>query len=138
MPPKKKTRTQREEVQNTTVEELTLSVGSSEPERLLKSEPDYDGVMADPDWEEEEREEAYLRRRRKIPDTLTAHQEQNLVQWFAQNPCFWDRGDAHFRDRQRKDCLLLHKAREFNLTCKNYILQSSPFLILICSGIECI
>jgi hypothetical protein len=55
-------------------------------------------------------------KRRHLPEPLNPEQEQVLVEWFSENPLFFDQTHIHFKNRGKKDWLLCDKAKEFNMT----------------------
>ena len=49
-------------------------------------------------------------KRRHLPETLSSEQEQALVDWFAEQPLYFDQTHIHFKNRGKKERLLGEKA----------------------------
>ena len=75
-------------------------------------------MNSEPDLQNDETEHVVqtTKKKRKVADSLSEETEQSLADWFAANPLFWDQSLRDFKRKDKKERLLVEKAREFNLT----------------------
>jgi len=66
----------------------------------------------------EEEEDSHPVSKKSVADSLTAEQEQKLVDFFASNPIFYDQTLKEFMDKGRRDHLLTTIGSELGLTSK--------------------
>ena len=59
---------------------------------------------------------ALPRKKINVSEQLTTDQEQELVEFFAAHPLFYDRSLKVFKDRSKKDRLLDQKGTELGMT----------------------
>lgn len=48
--------------------------------------------------------------------SLTEEQEVSIVDWYRQNPLFYDKSKRDYKNRDRRDALLNEKAHELSIT----------------------
>lgn len=48
--------------------------------------------------------------------SLTEEQEVSIVEWYRQNPLFYDKSERDYKNRDRRDAMLNEKARELSIT----------------------
>ena len=56
-----------------------------------------------------------------LSETFTAHEEQQLVEFFASNPIFYDQSRDDFKNKSKKDRLLTEIGTELGTTGKCYL-----------------
>ena len=61
-------------------------------------------------------EDLHKMKKFNIPDSLTAAQEQVLVDWLGKHPIFFDQYKKDFRNKGKRDRMLVEKAKEFGIT----------------------
>ena len=62
-------------------------------------------------------------KKKKVPENLSAAQEQTLADWFSEQPMFFDQTHRDFKDRQKKDRLLADKGKELGMSGKHNTLH---------------
>ena len=79
--------------------------------------------------DDEEEDGAPPRKKINISEQLTMDQEQQLVEFFAANPLFYDQMLKEFKDRSKKDRLLIEMDANLGMTggCTFFINRSSNF-----------
>ena len=55
-------------------------------------------------------------KRAKVSENISAQQEQILVDWFSENPLFYDQSLKDFKNKGKRDRLLEDKAKELNMS----------------------
>ncbi|XP_062603785.1 uncharacterized protein LOC134265576 [Saccostrea cucullata] len=124
MPPKKTTKStkkakvsRRKKAQGEEeVQDLPQQPSPVHPELVDEGEepPDHPIEPLQPDGysEDEDEEDPY---KHKSLD-LTPEQEQELADFFEENPCFYDKSRSDFKNTKKKDRLIQEKAAAMNLT----------------------
>ena len=77
-----------------------------------------------------------MMRKCKYEEHLTPEQEDELLEWFKANPIFYDQSRRDFKEKRKRDRLLVEKGKEMGISGEHKL---STFLIsrLPCFHVEC-